>query len=64
MTTRNHTGHRIGASHHRAKLTTDQVARIRDDREQGLSYSQLAQKYGCGLSTARDICKYWTRYAS
>jgi len=59
---RNHTGHRIGAWHHRAKLTTEQVRAMRADyaADRG-GYSALAARYGCGVSTARDICTYATR---
>lgn len=49
--------------HHRAKLTDKQVA---DMRKQHLAYvvgyETLAKRFGCGVSTARDICTYRTRY--
>ena len=59
---RNHTGHRIGQSHPRAKLTDAKVARMRADHEKGVGYRRLAKKYECGISTARDICNYQTRW--
>lgn len=63
--TRSHTGHRCGASHPRAKLTTEQVSAMRAEYEAGVGgYEYLAAKYGCGVSTARDIVKYRTRRAS
>ncbi|CAI3787473.1 hypothetical protein AHFPHNDE_01137 [Pseudomonas sp. MM227] len=63
--TRNHTNHRCGASHQRAKLTTEQVSAMRAEYEEGVGgYEYLAAKYGCGVSTARDIVKYRTRWAS
>lgn len=59
---RNHTGHRVGQQHHRAKLSDESVRQMRHDRERhGMSYKRLAAKYGCGVSTARDITLYWTR---
>ncbi len=59
---RNHTGHRVGQYHQKARLSDDQVRQMRHDRERhSMSYLQLAAKYGCGVSTARDITLYWTR---
>jgi len=59
---RNHTGHRVGEWHQRATLTDAQVRAMRDDYESGRGgYLTLARKYGCGESTARDICTYRTR---
>ena len=59
---RNHTGHRVGEDHHRAKLSDAKVAEMRVIRQRrGLSYAKLAAMFGCGESTARDIVKYWTR---
>ena len=60
--TRNHTGHRVGQWHHRAKLSTAQVEAMRADHNNGMGYVRLARKYGCGISTARDICTYRTRW--
>jgi len=60
---RNHTGHRIGAWHQRAKLTTEQVRAMRADHANGKGgYKVLADRYGCGVSTARDICNFVTRW--
>lgn len=62
--TRAPSGHRCGASHHRAKLTTEQVKEMRALRETtGASYAALAAQFGCGESTARDIVTYRTRIA-
>ena len=62
--TRSPSGHRCGESHQRAKLTTDQVKEMRVIREAtGASYAVLADKFGCGESTARDIVNYYTRIA-
>lgn len=58
---RNHTGHRVGEHHQNAKLTDKEVRAMRQDHKAGLGYKRLAERYGCGVSTARDICRYWTR---
>ena len=61
---RNHTGHRVGEWHGRAKLTSAQVVAMRADYAAGKGgYAKLAKAYGCGISTARDICTYRTRWA-
>lgn len=62
---RNHLGHRVGECHQRAILSDAQVRDMRYDRQRhGMSYARLALKYGCGTSTARDICNYVTRYGA
>lgn len=61
---RNHTGHRVGEDHQRARLTDAQVREMRclHTRSRApLGYRALAKRYDCGMSTARDICKYRTR---
>lgn len=64
-TTRAPSGHRCGSSHHRSKLTTEQVKEMRHMREAtGMGYAKLAAKFGCGESTARDIVNYYTRISS
>ena len=50
--------------HHRAKLTTEQIDKMREmykknDRFSG--YTALARYFGCGISTVRDIVKLRTR---
>lgn len=63
MIARGITGHRIGESHRKAKLTDKQVREMRQLREErGRSYGWLAKRFGCGESTVRDIVKYKTRY--
>lgn len=63
MIARGITGHRIGESHSKAKLTDSQVREMRRQREEyNRSYRWLAQRFECGESTARDIVKYRTRY--
>jgi len=59
---RNHTGHRVGEFHQKARLNDKQVKAMRHDRKRhGMSYGALAAKYKCGISTVRDIVNYWTR---
>lgn len=61
---RNHTGHRVGECHHRAKLSDSDVAemrRLRHEKPWLWSYRALAEYFGCGQSTARDIVNHWTR---
>lgn len=54
-------GFRIGESHHRAKLTEDDVDLILYLRDEGLSYAAIAGKFDDGMtvskSTVRDICQ-------
>ncbi len=59
---RNHTGHRVGECHGKAKLTDDQVAEIRAAYPHEGGYGILAMRFGCGASTVRDIVKYRTRW--
>lgn len=67
---RSHTGHRCGESHHRARLTDNQVREMRQLYEnwkaKGLrkGYAALGAMFGCGESTARDIITYRTRWAA
>ena len=59
---RNHTGHRVGEWHHRARLSDVQVRAMRETYRFGLAgYRRLARIYGCGQSTARDIVTLRTR---
>lgn len=63
--TRTQTGHRIGACHHRAKLSAETVQAMRADYiPYVFGLTKVARKYGCARSTARDICKGWTRYVN
>lgn len=58
-------GYRIGESHHRAKLTEEEIDTILYLRDAGLSYAQIAAKWDDGVriskSTVRDICTGRTR---
>lgn len=59
---RNHTNHRIGQSHPKAELSDEKVREMRRlNQEEGIGYRRLGWRFGCGESTARDICTYRTR---
>ena len=48
--------------HHRAKLSADQVRQMRAKYlAYVVGYETLAREFGCGISTARDVCTYRTR---
>ena len=65
MVSRTLTGHRCGQSHQRAKLTDAQIKEMRRMNEAGeAGYRKLATLFGCGQSTARDVCTYRTRYSA
>ncbi len=58
----NELGKRIGEDHQHAKLTNEQVDRIRDLHEyHGLKYSQLAEMYGVSKSMIAGVCQYRRR---
>lgn len=59
---RNHTGHRVGEWHGRAKLTDAQVRQIRlKYRPNVVGYKTLADEYGVHPSTIREIVSYAIR---
>lgn len=68
----NERGHRIGETHHWAKLTQVQVDEIRDRYEAGrdgegpkVGYQTLAKAYGVSKSTIRQVVNYtrWNQWA-
>ena len=63
--TRNHTGHRVGACHQKANLSTEQIEALRADyaAKRG-GYVTLGRLYGCGASTVRDIVQFRTRWTA
>ncbi|PHR17856.1 MAG: hypothetical protein COA41_11180 [Sphingopyxis sp.] len=64
MGKRNHTGHRVGEWHGRAKMSSAQVASMRADYiPHVFGLTKVAKKHNCPRSTARDICTYATRSA-
>lgn len=55
----NDRGRRVGASHPKAKLTQEQVNRIRDLHEdERLGYRRIARMFGLHRSTVVQICSY------
>ena len=58
-------GYRVGESHQRAKLTDEQVERMRALYEEGvLGYRTLAKAFGCSRNTVKCIVKYRRRNAT
>jgi hypothetical protein len=55
------TGWKRGESHHRSRLSDDDVRLMRELREEGLTYREIAEKFECSIWTARDIADYRTR---
>lgn len=47
----------FGEAHPIAKLTVEKVIEIREDRLNGMSFSQLAKKHAIGLTTAFKVSK-------
>lgn len=59
---RNHTGHRVGECHQRAKLTDAQVRAMRAEYLAYVrGYKTLGEKYDTPWPTVRDIVTYRTR---
>nr|WP_319396118.1 helix-turn-helix domain-containing protein [uncultured Desulfobacter sp.] len=58
----NEDGRRIGESHPMAKLTDCEVERLRQIREEsGMTYRELAKKFGISYSSVQKICTYLRR---
>lgn len=58
----NERGYSVGEDHHNARLTNEQVDRIRELHEDfDLTYTQLAAMYNVSKSNIRDICQYRRR---
>lgn len=56
---------RLGSAHHNARLSDADVKEMRLLRETKpwlWSYRALAERFGCGQSTVRDIVCYYTRF--
>lgn len=53
----NDLGLRVGEDHANARLTNAEVDLLLTLREQGMSYSQLAEKFELSKSGVRKICK-------
>lgn len=58
----NESGRRIGQTHHRAKLTDEQVDQIRDLHEyEQWSYLRISKKFGVSKGAVAWICQYKKR---
>lgn len=58
-------GHRIGETHHHAKLTDIEVDQIRDMRESyGYTIDRIAELMLCHRQTIASICSYRRRATS
>ncbi len=58
----NELGRRIGEDHQHARLSDEQVERIRDLHEDhGLKYSQLAEMFQVSKSMIAGVCQYRRR---
>jgi hypothetical protein len=57
---RANTGHRIGESHPRSKLTDEKVREIRAHRKEGKGYKRIAKLTGIPVQTVRDVLSYRT----
>ena len=58
----NEYGKRIGEGHPRARLTDEQIDRIRDLHEDhNLTYLQLSEMYSVPRTTIASICQYARR---
>lgn len=68
--TRTIRGNPCGQSHWKAKLTDAQVRQMREAYAIGkaqssmFGYGALASRFGCGISTARDIITGRTRFSA
>lgn len=53
---RSWTGHRVGESHHRVRLSSDDVKMIRQLHQEGLGYGEIAEKFDANRYTIRNYC--------
>ena len=51
-------GWRVGETHHRAKLTDEDVELIRLLRESGMKIKEIARKFECSPSNISEITNY------
>ena len=52
----NDAGNVVGEDHHRAKLTDHEVWLVRELREEGMTYPDIAAKFDISKGEAHDIC--------
>lgn len=57
---RNHTGHRLGEHHPKARLSDDEVVKMRAMHAGGARIPVVAVTFGCSYWTAYDILNYKT----
>ena len=57
----NDKGLRVGEDHQNAKLTNEEVERIRELHEGGMTYDVLAEKFDVSKSAVAMICRYERR---
>lgn len=57
----NERGLRVGEDHQNAKLTNEEVNRIRELHREGLSYRTLAMKFDVSKGLIARICRYELR---
>ena len=51
----------VGESHHRAKLTDEDIERIRSLHEDGMTYSALGGIFNMAVSSIAKICRFERR---
>ena len=56
-------GWRTGERHQKARLSDHDVELMRQLREGGMTYREIAEKFECSLWTVRSIVTYASRYA-
>lgn len=61
---RNHTNHRIGEWHGKAKHSDDVVRRARELRDKGMTLKQISSEIGVSFRTIADWVNYATRYTA
>jgi DNA-binding NarL/FixJ family response regulator len=54
-------GLRRGENHPKVTLTDHEVELVRELRDSGMSFGQIAAKFDVGKSTVKDMCAYRTR---
>ena len=54
----NDAGRVVGADHHRAKLSDEDVALVHDLRAAGLSFGQIAAKFDDKMSVSKSMVRY------
>lgn len=50
-----------GETHPRAKLSDDDVRLVRELKDEGLGYGEIAKKFETNRYTVRNVCTYRSR---